>query len=65
MVHTLCLESSEVLLNNIMESAELLPSSISEGRGLKDHTNMCLVDEPWAIITCLQAFNGFKVAITS
>ena len=58
-----CLESSEVFLNDIMESAELLVSSISEGSGLKDHMNVYLVDEAWVIITCLYAFDGFKVAI--
>ena len=43
---------------------ELLASSISEGSGLEDHTNVGLVDEPWAIIAWCQAFNGFRVAIT-
>ena len=43
---------------------ELLASSISEGSGLEDHTNVSLVDELWAIRACRQAFNGFRVAIT-
>ena len=53
-----------MLLKDIMESAELFASSISDGRGLKNHKNVRPVVELWAIIACLQAFNGFRIAIT-
>ena len=40
---THCLESSQVLLNNVMESREFLAGSIFEQDSFYNHTNVCLV----------------------